>query len=332
MNSCKRLEVFKTELPPCCVQYYPSNKDLVFISTYKLEESGKKHGSIDIYKHDPENLKILARYETDAVLDLKIKDDIIATCHNTGSVTLWRFDDQEMSLEKVKEIKAFDETATSVNFSSLHNILVATCTDGQICSIDLSTEQIEYFNSSHELECWISAFGELGELSNVVFTGGDDAKLIAFDLRSKDSIWQTNFRHHDAGVVSILAPSSKWNTSNSNQLWTGSYDDHLRIFDLRVMDKQHPSLIEGYIPVIHQKENLGGGVWRLIPSPTDNRVLVCCMYDGARIVDVDQDKFVVSRYFKEDHESMCYGGDWGENGITTCSFYDRIVQRWDPNM
>lgn len=332
MNSCKRLQVLQTELPPCCVQYYPQNKDLVFISTYKLEDSGKKHGSIDIYKHDPEDLKLITKFETDAVLDLKIKGNIVATCHNTGSIILWRFNDQDISLEEIKRIEAFEETVTSVNFSTLNEILIATCTDGQICSIDITTGDIEYFNTSHELECWISSFGELGELSNVVFTGGDDSKLIAFDLRTKDSIWQTSYKHHDAGVVSILAPSLKWNTSNSNQLWTGSYDDHLRVFDLRVMDKENPSLIQGFIPTVHYKENLGGGVWRLIPSPNDNKVLVCCMYDGARVVDVKDDKFVVSRYFKADHESMCYGGDWGKNYITTCSFYDRIVQRWDPNI
>ena len=46
---------------------------------------------------------------------------------------------------------------------------------------------------------------------------------------------------------------------------------------------------------------------RLIPSPVDNRLLSCCMYDGARIIDANLDSFTVTRYFKQDHQSMCYG-------------------------
>ena len=82
----------------------------------------------------------------------------------------------------------------------------------------------------------------LVSLSQVVFTGGDDAKLIAHDLRTNQSIWNTGHRHHGAGVVSILSPGPNWNTNNSNHLWTGSYDDSLRILDLRVIDKGNPLL------------------------------------------------------------------------------------------
>ncbi|EGV61767.1 WD40 repeat-like protein [Yamadazyma tenuis] len=334
-NSCKRLQVFNTDLPPCCVQYYPNDTSIVFISSYKLEENGEKHGSIDIYQHDngEGDLHLLTRKLTTAVLDLKIKDSLVSSCHSDGSVILWKFNSKEMGLSKIKQFGVFEDTVTSVNFNHKGDIIIATCTNGQTCSIDLEKGDINYFDTTHDLECWISAFGELGELCNVIFTGGDDSKLIAHDIRTNTKIWATGTRHHEAGVVSILPASKTWNSMNPNQLWTGSYDDNLRILDLRVMDKENPALIEGYIPVVHQKENLGGGVWRLIPSPApnDNRILACCMYDGARIVDVKEDQFVVTKYFKADHESMCYGGDWGSSGITTCSFYDKVVQRWDPN-
>lgn len=334
LQSCKRIELCHSQLPPCSVQTYPRDNSILFIGTYKLEDNGDKHGSIDIYKQEG-TLKLLNQFFTSAILDLKIKDTTIASCHADGSVILWNFEESELSLSKLKKIDVFDATATSINFSPFQNIMIATATDGQVCSIEIESGDLNYFNSSHELECWISEFGQLGGLSNVVFTGGDDSKLIAFDLRTNDPIWSTGMRHHDAGVVSILAPSQEWNLQNSNQLWTGSYDDSLRIFDLRVMDKKNPSLIQGYIPKVQQQENLGGGVWRLIPSPqaNDNRVLVCCMYDGARIVDVQEESFVVTKYFKQDHESMCYGGDWGSDSksITTCSFYDRVIQTWDPN-
>lgn len=306
----------------------------MFIGTYKLEDGGTKHGSIDIYRQNP-NLTLVNQVFTSAILDLKIKLNLVATCHSDGSVRLWDFNENEFSLVKLQEFKVFEETATSINFSPYQNIIIATSTDGSISSINMETGDLNLLNASHDLECWISAFGHLGELQNVLFTGGDDSKLIAHDLRTNDKIWATGMKHHEAGVVSILAPSNNWNSSNSNHIWTGSYDDNLRILDLRVIDRENPSLIEGYIPKIHQQENLGGGVWRLIPSPApeDNRVLACCMYDGARIVEVQNDSFLVSKYFKEGHESMCYGGDWGSNSktITTCSFYDKVIQTWDPN-
>lgn len=326
MESCQRVDVFKTELPPCCIQYYPSDRSIVFISTYKLEETGKKHGSIDIYCQIPQ-LSLVKRVLTTAVLDLKISNDTIATSHNDGSVILWKFDASELELNQINHFQVFEDTVTSVNFHNLK--LIATCTDGQVCSIDLSTGQIEYFATTHDLECWISESGKLGQLSNVIFTGGDDSKLIAHDLRTNDQIWSTLHRHHEAGVVSILSPSINWNHSNPHHLWTGLYDDSLRILDLRVIDRANPELMTGLIPKVEAKINLGGGVWRLIPSPyeNDDRVLVCCMYDGARIVDA---KTMEMKYFKQDHESMCYGGDWGNNGVMTCSFYDKVVQTWTP--
>lgn len=326
MNLCERLLVFKTALPPCCVKYHPQDPTILFISTYKLED-GKKTGSIDIYKHIDEP-QLVKTFDTTAILDLKIQGDRIATAHSDGKVILWKFELEALELTQINQFQVFEETVTSVNFRD--DKVVATCTDGSISILDLNDGSFEELPTRHDLECWISEFGELGEMSNVVFTGGDDSKLIAHDLRTQEMIWQTGPRFHDAGVVSILSAKPWWNTTNPNQLWTGSYDDNLRIMDLRLMDPQNPSLMAGWLPKTIQQENLGGGVWRLIPSGHDNRVLACCMYDGARIIDVKDDKFEVTKYFKRDHESMCYGGDWKSNIVTTCSFYDHVVQVWDP--
>ncbi|KAL6450567.1 RRT2 Diphthine methyltransferase [Candida maltosa Xu316] len=194
-----------------------------------------------------------------------------------------------------------------------------------------------FFEAMHELECWTGSFGSSsGSLSNIVYTGGDDACLIAHDIRTNRDVW-TLKRGHDAGIVSVLSPGSNgWNMNGGYSLWTGSYDDHLRVWDLRVVDRLNPELIDGYVPKLLNKEDLGGGVWRLIPSPVENddRVLSCCMYEGVRVIDVQgEERFKVSRFFKEDHESMCYGGDWSSDGkyIATCSFYDNVVQIWSPD-
>ncbi|KAK6464755.1 WD40-repeat-containing domain protein [Scheffersomyces coipomensis] len=339
----KRLGVTKTELPPCCLRYVPNDNTILILGTYKLEDDGSRHGSLDIYKNDDGQLSFISKEPTaSAILDIKFNpqdDSMLISAHSTGEIMVWKYDQENKSLE-IKEIMQIFEReylVTSIVFSiTSPNILLATSTSGESSIVDLYSKTNETLFTTHELECWTGNFGELGELSNVVYTGGDDAKLIAHDLRTMDKIWSTTSRHHDAGVVSILPSGTSWNNANPHQLWSGSYDDNLRIFDLRLMDKSNPSLIPGYIPKILKQENLGGGVWRLIPSPIegDERVLACCMYDGARVINPLADNgFEVSRYFKGDHSSMCYGGDWAEktNTIATCSFYDNILQVWSPN-
>lgn len=340
----ERLSVVKTELPPCCVRIHPLDNSIVILGTYKLEEDRTRHGSIDIYvdEHKDNNLVLVNQYKIDgAVLDLKFhsKDDsILISAHSTGNLIFWKVDAANRTLSEMKNYPIFDKDTliTSVFCSPIdENLILATATSGESALVNITDYSVQFLDINHDLECWTGSFGEIGELAHVVFTGGDDAKLIAHDLRTNEHIWSTGSRHHGAGVVSILSPGPNWNTNNSNHLWTGSYDDNLRILDLRVIDKGNPLLIPGYIPKVLQEENLGGGVWRLIPSPlpNDDRVMSCCMYDGARIIEPTNEGFEVTRYFKKDHESMCYGGDWASNGkfIVTSSFYDNVVQVWSPD-
>lgn len=306
---------FTTTLPPCCLQYHPQDHSILLVATYNLD-NGVKSGSIDVYRHT-EKCVLVTQIHTSAVLDLKISADgnIVVTVDSDGSLMVWDFAWRLLRLIHKHTIRVFDHTATSVNFAANHKAIV-TCTNGSMALVDLQTLGIDTFDAKHNMECWISHQGKLGAMENVVYSGGDDAHLIAHDIRTLTPLWR-NKTIHDAGVVSVLAPTADWNASNPNHLWTGSYDDHLRILDVRNMG------------VVH-KQNLGGGVWRLLPHK--EKVLVCCMYDGARIVRADGNEFIVEKYYKGDHESMCYGGAWKDDMVTTCSFYDKVVQVWDPNV
>lgn len=339
MSTAARLDITHTELPPCCLRVHPENKDVIFLGTYKLEkESGFRHGSIDIY--DIQQGRFSKRDSTPtklAVLDLKINPHdsrMLILAHSTGNIMVWKFDGDKMYLEK--DMKLFDELdlITSAFFSPhMDSLVLLTLTSGASAIVDLETGNCEELSTSHSLECWIGAFGEAGPAQNVVFTGGDDAKLIAHDLRTNEKIWETSHRHHDAGVVLILCPGPKWLSRRPNSLWTGSYDDNLRVFDLRKLDGEDgPILFQGMLPQQQYSENLNGGVWRLIPAPDSDKVLACCMYDGARIIDPTEnpESPEIIRYFKGNHESMCYGGDWQGDFVVTCSFYDNVVQLWLP--
>ncbi|KAI5955895.1 hypothetical protein KGF54_001397 [Candida jiufengensis] len=335
----KRVLKTTTTLPPCCLRIHPDDTSRIYIGTYKLEtETGLKHGSLDYFKYDDvtKSLKLIQSVPTkSAILDIKFNPsnlNQIVSGHSNGSILIWKVEQDQISVEHEITIDP-DSCITSIFFNpNTRNQLLITFTSGCSSIYDLITQSTTWLETQHELECWTGSFGELGELTNVVYTGGDDSLLIAHDLRTSNSIW-TLKRGHDAGIVSILSPSPNWNNLKGNYLYTGSYDDHLRIWDLRCIDSKNPALIEGYIPKKIYEENLGGGVWRLIPSPVDNRMLTCCMYDGARVINTNETEFKVDRYFKGDHASMCYGGDWSSDGkyIATCSFYDNVVQIWSPN-
>lgn len=339
-ETAKRLAVTQSKLPPCCLQIHPDNHQICFVGTYKLEKpSGLRHGSIETYVIKDGEFTLTCETPTNlAILDLKISPtdpNIMVLAHSVGVVRTWRIDPQAYSLELIQEYTLCDETTlvTSIFFnpSNSHQLL-CTLTSGEALILDLNTGSAESMDTVHDLECWTGNFGQMGPCKDVVFTGGDDSKLIAHDLRSKEKIWTTNHRHHDAGVVLILSPNELWLNTRPNDLWTGSYDDCLRVFDVRYLDgDEGPYLYQALLPIESFKNNLNGGVWRLIPSPDTDLVLACCMYDGARIIEPKSGKFEVKRYFKGDHESMCYGGDWKEpNLVVTCSFYDNVIQQWLP--
>ncbi|KAI5969402.1 hypothetical protein CANMA_001469 [Candida margitis] len=337
-----RLAKTISSLPPCCLRIHPSDTTKIYIGTYKLEEdTGTKHGSLDVYKYETNSLSLIVSVATNsAILDIKFNPQDpsqLISAHSDGHLIVWKIGQDDQEITKLQEVTIDEEcnciTSVFYNPNNPHQVLV-TLTNGYSAIYDLSSNSTTYLETQHTLECWTGSFGELGQLNHVVYTGGDDSQLIAHDLRTSSPIWALS-RGHDAGVVSILSPSSQCNNSNSNLLWTGSYDDHLRVWDLRCIDKSNPSLMEGLLPKKIHEENLGGGVWRLIPSPrvNDDRILSCCMYDGARIIDTNGSDFTVEKYFKKDHESMCYGGDWSSDGdyVATCSFYDKVVQIWSPD-
>lgn len=338
MSIAQRLARTEARLPPCCLRIHPDDHSLIFIGTYKLEkESGIRHGSIEIHRLMDGEITLLVSVSTSlAILDLKFspKDSLVLLlAHSTGEIIVWSF---RQELKQISSLQVTDETnlVTSIFFSpSDPQKILATLTSGEALVFDLSTECVAHLTETHSLECWTGAFGEAGPSRNVIFTGGDDARLIAHDLRTKDKIWSTSHRHHDAGVVLILCPSDKWLSHRPDQLWTGSYDDNLRVFDLRKLDGDDgPYLYPTLLPAEKQKVNLNGGVWRLIPAPDSDNVLACCMYDGARILKPTSEGVEVLRYFKGDHESMCYGGDWqAPEYVVTCSFYDNVVQVWLPH-
>lgn len=283
--------------------------------------------------------------------------------------------DNDVTIEFISNLFTFesDTLITSLHFSPLEqNLICVTTTTGESATFDIisgketfssnaikesydkiNTKKItvqeseisgvdtivETFNEVHGLECWTAEFGQLAPLQNVLFTGGDDSTIMAHDLRSKELIW-SNGRIHEAGVVGIKCSSSTFRNSRPTSIITGSYDDNIRNIDLRMLGESiYPGRNTPASSIVNK--NLGGGVWRFSEVPTSckedliDKLMVCCMYDGAKIISLEESQpnseeyFHVDKFLKSGHESMCYGGDWSKSFIATCSFYDKSLQKWN---
>ncbi|CAG8442502.1 10890_t:CDS:2 [Acaulospora colombiana] len=226
---------------------------------------------------------------------------------------------------------------------------------------------------AHDFEAWIAAFNYWN--TNLIYTGGDDCYLKGWDLRIDSAPTFENkrfelhllhgeifhfvnniyfaLRSHQAGVCSIQS-----NPHSEYYLATGSYDEHVLLWDTRSMKR----------PVY---DNLvGGGVWRLKWHPTRKDLLLgACMHNGFHVIKVDgtsrkgKYKYIntqqlynlhipsqrpvgIKKKIPADalymnnvasfkiHEPLAYGVDWSYSRtlnkplVAGCDFYGHAIHLW----
>ena len=145
-----------------------------------------------------------------------------------------------------------------------------------------------------------------------------------WDLRALSSPIFADKRTHQAGVCVIQS-----NPHCEHILASGSYDEHVRIWDIRTLRKPLEEI------------SLGGGVWRLQWHPEWNNVLLCaCMHNGFKVVPVhsivsENDACSEKHFECASPTALGYGVDWCRDARTSerrrtlsnrfaavCSFYD----------
>ena len=203
--------------------------------------------------------------------------------------------------------------------------------------------------------CWAKIDGNTHS-SDLILSGGDDCTLKGWDLRlplcPTKPIFQIGEEEHGAGVTTI-----SWHPSNSNIFASGSYDEGVRVWDIRCMKSNSSTSGGGYWCGQPKKlakiDSCGGGIWRLKWHPHDPaKILVGAMHGGCRVLHVpalqqsnDSNEHnetinIISKFTA--HESMAYGADWlvasdpheenevkaGTDIAASCSFYDQKAFIW----
>lgn len=167
-----------------------------------------------------------------------------------------------------------------------------------------------------------------------MWTGGDDCAFHLWDLRQGTDQAAVSLRKaHSAGVCCIMPSSHR---GEEHVLFTGSYDEHVRLWDLRSVGEP-PS---GMPPKTLAKEVTGGGVWRLrYRSGCPGRLFAACMYNGYATLEYSaaEGTLSITRAFDQSG-ALCYGADWAmvrgrrrsekgsDNEVCLCataSFYDK---------
>lgn len=329
----------------------------VAVSCYQLEENDNRTGQLDLFlvKQDEPPCKFgdvhTIQEDSSGILDAKwLKRDNdeywFATARSSGQVRIDAFSFHELKNDVFQQFSTRHVTTSepsqkeaslclSLSWDTEQPRIVSSYSNGKVAIHDVmkgddSIHLIEHQSwVAHTLfgdtpaEVWSACFATDMNNGEIVLSGGDDAKLKLFDLRSTLRPMQV-LQHFEAGVTAVSTDPRR-----SHVVAVGSYDETVALYDVRNASKPLcPSL------------SLGGGIWRIKWHPfKEDRLLVAAMHSGCRVVKLEGDEgsmsFQVTKEFTQ-HESMAYGVDWltsqGDKDVeaaASCSFYDRAVYLWE---
>ncbi|XP_062929875.1 diphthine methyltransferase [Mobula hypostoma] len=333
----RTLQVVDTEYSADAVEWCPIDKfhNVLTCGTYQLKNPEEK-GSGDSEINEPQlrqgrlylycfqqkqlysPLTEVQRIEMPAILDLKwchvpiAGYPVLGIVNAEGSLELCNLTPCEKNsclLESVCSVKLWPEClALSLDWSTgrQHEPVKIISSDSKGClslvSVDSCRLDVVSQWKAHDFEAWIAAFNYWN--TDVVYSGGDDSKLKVWDMRMGTNRPLFTSTRHSMGVCSIQS-----NPHKQHILATGSYDEHVLIWDSRQMKQP---LADTHVQ---------GGVWRVKWHPSqENLLLAACMHNGYHILDCEgaqgQEKCPIL-YSYILHNSLAYGADWSRLSVDT---------------
>ncbi|KAM6182959.1 diphthine methyltransferase [Erethizon dorsatum] len=333
------LQAVDTELSADTVEWCPLEgcRRLLACGTYQLrgpqsapvgpggedgvvEQTQVRLGRVYLYSFGEDDsaypLVEVQRRDTAGVLDMKwchvpvAGCGILAVADSSGAVEFLRLVGSEESrplLEPWSSLSLGEERlALSLDWSTgMHGRpsdqplkIVSSDSKGQLHLLMLDEagprlQQVATWQA-HHFEAWVAAFNYWQ--TEVVYSGGDDGLLKGWDTRTPGSCVFTS-SSHAMGVCSIQSSLHR-----EHMLATGSYDEHVLLWDTRNME--HP-LADTHVQ---------GGVWRLKWHPFHcDLLLAACMHQGFVILDCHEVTEKQEVTVLESHKlptSLVYGADW----------------------
>lgn len=327
------------------VEFCPHSpfRHVLAAATYTLQEQEEKQqdraGTVSLFSVDAgaedasRRLRLLHTVDTAGVFDMKWSPaaPLLAQADAHGRLALWRLEQEDGSDKGgvLTDVCAGDISSSMclyVDWNQTAESLSVGLSDGSLSVISMREDRLEVSEqwTAHQYEVWTCYFDRARP--HLLYSGSDDCSFSCWDLReSPPNVVFRNKKSHNMGVCCIAQ-----NPSDGNMLLTGSYDEFLRVWDVRSTVK----------PVNEKSLNLGGGVWRIKYHPSiADVVLAACMHNGFAIVKLGTgDGTVMETYCK--HGSLAYGADWqrseaaehnrNSSVVATCSFYDRLLRVWQP--
>ena len=320
-----------TKFTACSVEScdHPALGRLVAVGTYQLnQDTGLREGQVELgVVRASDNVSYERQHILDTgsgVLDMKWSrhedSPLLATAQANGKVCVYEAtlgdDSEKCCLKLILEEEITSGLCLALEWSRDNERLVVTDSLGHVTVLCVTRDNFSTLANikGHGFEAWTACFPCEGS-TDVFYSRGDDCKLSCYDLRVSDTgAVRSNSRSHSSGVTSMVS------IRDEVTLLTGSYDEHVRLWDTRS--------IKSELDTWH----VGGGVWRLRPRPGDeDKLLVAVMHDGFKVVDIKDGGKILQE--NRGHDSLAYGADWVTDTdshcvVASCSFYDRLFTVW----
>lgn len=320
----------QTEHTACSVEHchHPQHGHLIAVGTYQLDQdTGHRHGQVILItlaiSEDTVVCSQSLGLETSCgVLDMKWSGHpaapVLGVAESSGHLSLYIVT-QDKQLSLVSRTQVIESgLSLALEWSHDNESIIVSDSGGHVTLWRLTSDtslQLVTRIHGHGFEAWTVCLSKHD--TNIFYSGGDDCKLNCYDVRvSEGGPVRSNKSEHSMGVTSMVCDQR-----HDNILLTGSYDEHVRVWDIR------------NIKYSQESWSVGGGVWRLKPHPDNpDTVLVAAMHDGFKVLD----KGEVTKEYRQ-HESLAYGADWvtkcsldnkNVQFVATCSFYDKLFKVW----
>lgn len=287
----------------------------------EVEEPRVRLGRLFLYNFNENNsthpLVEVQRKDTSAILDMKwchipvAGHALLGLADASGSIQLLRLVESEEKshvLEPLSSLALEEQClALSLDWSTGKTgrardqplKIISSDSTGQLhlLMVNETGPRLQKVASwqAHQFEAWIAAFDYWH--TEIVYSGGDDGLLRGWDTRVPGKVLFTSKRH-TMGVCSIQS-SPHW----EHVLATGSYDEHILLWDTRNMKQPLADT-----PV-------QGGVWRIKWHPFHHHLLLAaCMHSGFKILNCQkameekQEATVLASHTLPN--SLVYGADW----------------------